>query len=534
MLRRRTFVRSALVAAAASPILARAPRVLAKPTSLRFGQPFAFSFDSLVERARKLATQPYKAPYKAMPEVVSRIDYDVHGKIKWRSELSLFADASTPNSFPVTFFHVGQFFPKAIKMHELREGQAREILYDPEYFDMPADSIARKLPADAGFAGFQFKESRARADWKTQDWVAVLGASYFRTIGPLNQYGLSARGIALNTTAKTPEEFPDFTEFYLEPSKSAHDPQIIYALLDGPSVTGAYRIACHRTVGVVTEVENALFFRKDVEQLGIAPLTSMYWFGENDRQYRFDWRPEVHDSDGLAIWNGNGERIWRPLNNPSRVVTSSFQDKGPKGFGLLQRDRCYDHYLDGINYDKRASAWIEPLSDFGEGSVKLIEIPTDDEIHDNIVSFFTPSAPVKAGSALRYKYKIHWLADQPNPATNVARVVATRIGRGGEPGKPRQPRGIAKFVLEFAGKPLDSLPNTDKVTADIWSSSGKTTPQPWRPDVFVEQVGSTKRWRVQFDLSYTGNDPIELRVFLKKGPDNAALTETWLYQFEPR
>jgi glucans biosynthesis protein len=259
----------------------------------------------------------------------------------------------------------------------------------------------------------------------------------------------------------------------------------------------------------------------------------MYWFSENDRPYRFDWRPEVHDSDGLAIWNGNGERIWRPLNNPSRVVTSSFQDKKPKGFGLLQRDRCYEHYLDGVNYDKRASVWIEPESDFDEGAVKLIEIPTDDEIHDNIVSFFTPAAPAKAGASLRYKYKIHWLADQPYAATNVARVVATRIGRGGEPGKPRQPRGIAKFVLEFAGKPLDNLKDADGVSTDIWSSSGKTTPQPFRPGVFLEPVGNTKRWRAQFDLTYTGNDPIELRVFLR-GKNKEALTETWLYQFEPR
>lgn len=528
MLRRRTFVRSALAACAASPLLTRAPSVLAKPTSLRFGQPFAFSFDGLVERARKLAQQPYKAPYKPVPEVVARIDYEVHGRIKWKNEYALFTDSATPNTFPVTFFHLGQFFPKSIKMHELREGQAREILYDVDYFDMPADSIARKLPPDAGFAGFRLHESRARSDWKTQDWVAFLGASYFRTIGPLNQYGLSARGIAINTTAKSPEEFPDFTEFYLEPAKSDHDPVIIYALLDGPSVTGAYRIACHRTVGVVTEVENALFFRSDIEQLGIAPLTSMYWFGENDRQYRVDWRPEVHDSDGLALLNGNGERIWRPLNNPSRVITSSFQDKQPKGFGLLQRDRCYEHYLDGVNYDKRASVWIEPLSDFGEGSVKLIEIPTDDEIHDNIVSFFTPTAPAKAGGSQRYKYKIHWLADQPYPASNVARVVATRIGRGGEPGKPRPPRGIAKFVVEFAGKPLDALPTSEKLSADITSSSGKIS------YVFVEPVGSTKRWRVQFDLSYTGNDPVELRLFLKKSKGTDTLTETWLYQFEPR
>jgi glucans biosynthesis protein len=521
MIRRRTFVRVAALA----PILLRSRLALAKPETLRFGQPFAFSYDSLVERARKLAAQAYKEPYRPMPEVVSKIDYEIHGKIKWKNELALFADGPK-TTYPITFFHLGQFFQKSVKMHELRDGQAREILYSPDYFNMPADSIARKLPKDAGFAGFRLHESRARSDWKTQDWVAFLGASYFRTIGALNQYGLSARGIALNTTAGTPEEFPDFVEFYIEPAATDHDPVVIYALLDGPSISGAYRFACARKTGVVIDVECALFLRANIEQLGIAPLTSMYWFGENDRAYRADWRPEVHDSDGLAIWNGSGERIFRPLNNPSRVVTSSFVDKTPKGFGLLQRDRCYEHYLDGVNYDKRPSVWIEPLSDFGEGAVKLVEIPTDDEIHDNIVAFWSAKEPAQAGAERRYKYRLHWLADEPYPTTTVAHVFATRIGRGGEPGKPRPPKGMAKFVVEFAGKPLDTLPTTEKLSAEITASSGKVS------YVFVEPIGTTKRWRVQFDLSTTDDKPVELRAFLRRS--TTTLSETWLYQYEPR
>jgi glucans biosynthesis protein len=510
-----------------SGILTQRAQAQTKAPSLRFGQPFAFSFDGLIERARKLATEPYKAPYKPAPEITSKIDYEVHGKIKWRTENALFADGA-PTTYPVGFFHLGQFFPKSIKMHELRSGQARELLYSPDYFQMPEDSIAKKLPKDAGFAGFRLHENRSRKDWKTQDWVAFLGASYFRSIGALNQYGLSARGIAVNTTAKTPEEFPDFTEFYLEPAATDHDALTIFALLDGPSLTGAYRIACKRTTGAVMDIDSALFLRADIEQLGIAPLTSMYWFGENDRNYRMDWRPEVHDSDGLAVWMGNGERVFRPLNNPSRVVTSSFQDKHPKGFGLLQRDRNYEHFLDGVNYDKRPSVWVEALSDFGEGSIKLIEIPTDDEIHDNVVAFWTSSTPAKAGSALRHKYRLHWLADEPYPATNVAHVSATRIGRGGEPGKPRAAHGMTKFVVEFEGKPIDTLTTTekDKVTADISTSSGKVS------YIIVEPVGATKRWRAQFDLTFTGNAPIELRMFLKKGTQT--LTETWLYQYEPR
>jgi len=524
-MRRRTFIRSSLAACATSSVLSSSAFAGTASSALHYGEAFPFSFDSLVVRARNLSREPYKEPYRPAPDIVSRIDYEVHGRIHWKREKALFVEGP-PTTYPVTFFHLGQYFQKSIKMHEVRGDKAREILYDPEDFDMPADSIARQLPKDAGFAGFRLHESKRRSDWKTQDWVAFLGASYFRTIGALNQYGLSARGIAINTTASVPEEFPDFTEFYLQQANTSRDPVIVYALLNGPSITGAYRIACRRTTGVVTEVENVLFLRKDIEQLGIAPLTSMYWFGENDRGYRTDWRPEVHDSDGLAIWNGNGERIFRPLNNPTRVVTSSFLDKNPKGFGLLQRDRSYDHYLDGVNYDKRPSVWVETLSDFGEGSVKLVEIPTNDETQDNIVTFWNSSKPAKAGDELRYKYRLHWLGDEPYPAQNVARVAATRIGRGGEPGKTRPAHGLAKFVIEFEGKPLSNWPGKEKIVPDITVSSGQTS------YIFVEPVGSTKRWRLQFDLAYTDDKPVELRAYLRT-EDKRPLTETWLFQYQP-
>jgi glucans biosynthesis protein len=274
------------------------------------------------------------------------------------------------------------------------------------------------------------------------------------------------------------------------------------------------------------DVECALFPRKDIQQLGVAPLTSMFWFAEYDRGFRVDWRPEVHDSDGLVLWTGNGERIVRPLNSPTRVITSSFVDKSPKGFGLLQRDRDVEHYLDGVNYDLRPSLWVEPLTDFGEGAVTLIEIPTDDEIHDNVVAFWTPKGKVVAGSSLRYRYRLHWQADHPYPAENVAAVTATRLGRGGEPGKPR-PKGVTKFVVEFAGKVLENLAKTDKLTAEITASRGTITLN------FVEPVPRTKRHRAQFDLTVNGTEPVELRLYLKKN-GKQTMSETWLYQFEPR
>jgi glucans biosynthesis protein len=513
---RRTF----LGTTAAGALLSCLPVTFsAAAAGLEFGPRRDMSFESLVEQARALAQAAYAPPLRPDPEIIQQIDYDAHGKIRFKPDLALFA--SGEGVYPATFFHLGRFFPNKVTMYALEDGQAAEIRYLPGYFDMPEDSVARGLPEDVGFAGFRFQESRARDDWKTQDWVAFLGASYFRAIGELGQYGLSARGIAIDTAISGPEEFPDFTEFYIAPATSDSEPATLLALLNGPSVAGAYRFKLWRTAGVVMEVEAELFLRRDVQRFGVAPLTSMFWYAEQNRNVADDWRPEVHDSEGLALWTGAGERLWRPLNNPPQTVTSAFADENPRGFGLMQRDRNFEHYLDGVNYDRRPSLWVEPLGDWGQGSVELIEIPTDDEIHDNIGAFWVPAEPARAGDAYRFAYRLHWLADEPYPAADLARCVATRRGRGGEPGKPRVP-GIDKFVVEFAGGALPDLAADAEITPDIDASRGEVS------YVFVEPVPHTDRWRLQFDLTADGSDPVELRAYLRAG--DRPLTETWLYQ----
>ena len=491
-------------------------------SGLRFGPAEPFSFDALIERASDLAKAPYVSRPKPEPEIVQQIDYDAWGNIRYRPDQALFAEG--PSLYPATFFHLGQFFQKSVKMHVVENGVAREILYHPDYFTMPEDSIARQLTEGTGFAGFRLQESRNRSDWPTQDWIAFLGASYFRAIGALGQYGLSARGVVVDAAEPTPEEFPDFTEFFIEGAATETDPVLIYALLDSPSLTGAYRFSIRRTEGVVQDVDVALFIRNDIHRLGLAPLTSMYWFSETEKRRREDWRPEVHDSDGLAIWTGGGERLWRPLINQPYPVTSSFAEHSPKGFGLMQRDREFENYLDGVNYDKRPSLWVEPLGEWGPGSIQLIELPTDDEIHDNIVAYWRPQAPARAGDSYRLQYRMYWLGDEPFPA-QVARCVATRIGRGGQPGKPR-PKGVYKFSVEFAGAALDPLwGDTVKAEPVVSASSGTVT------GAFMEPVPGTKRWRAIFDLTPTGTDPVELRLYIRGNGD--ALTETWLYQFRP-
>ena len=521
---RRSVLKAIAASTAVGLVAGGGTKALAAQDNLKLGKPFAFSFDSLKDTARHMAGEPYSGPAHPAPEILKKIDYDAWGKIHFNTDHALFAD----ERFPVTFFHLGMFFQKSVEMHVVEGGEAHEIIYDQAYFDMPPDSVAHQLPKGAGFAGFRIQEARdGKLDWRKNDWVAFLGASYFRAIGELYQYGLSARGLALDTSvAGKSEEFPDFTKIYIA-KPEADDAVTVYALLEGPSVVGAYKFIMARGKGVVMDIEQALFLRQPVSRFGLAPLTSMYWFSETVKPTAVDWRPEIHDSDGLAMWTGWGEHLWRPLNNPPHSMASAFSDENPKGFGLLQRDRSFDHYQDGVYYEKRPSLWVEPKGPWGKGAIQLIELPTDDEIHDNIVAMWVPEKPVTAGTEFNLAYKLHWLADEPYPA-ELARVVATRLGNGGQPGQPR-PKNVRKFVVEFLGGPLANLPFGTKPEMVLQASRGNFTDYK-----LMEAVpdGVPGHWRAQFDLAgVEGKDPVEMRLQLTVGGKVAS--ETWLYQYHP-
>ncbi|WP_342643065.1 glucan biosynthesis protein [Rhodoligotrophos ferricapiens] len=481
------------------------------------GDAVPFSFEGLKERARAMAAAPWQDPKSKFGEILQKIDYDAFQKIVFRRDASLFADRT--DAPPIQLFHLGRYFQEPCSIAVVENGMAREVHYRNAYFDMPADHVARQLPEDIGFAGF-----RVMAPSQKTDWLAFLGAAYFRSSGALDQYGLSARGIAIDTALPTPEEFPRFTGFWLE-SGGSDDHVIIYALMDGPSIAGAYRMDCLKQTGVVMDIDACLYPRKPIKRMGVAPLTSMFWYGENDRRQAIEWRPEIHDSDGLAIWTGTGERIWRPLNNPRRVMTNSFIDSDPKGFGLLQRDRNFDHYQDdGVFYDKRPSVWVEPKGSWGEGEVQLVEIPTDDEIHDNIVAYWVPKRPAEPGTSFEFSYRLHWEADEPFP-TNLGRVVDTFSGIGGIPGQPRPP-GVTKFVVDFMGGDLRKH-QRGEVEPVVTLSRGELGLVDAYP-----LANNPDRFRTFFNVKATGPDPVDLRLYLK-GKDGGALTETWLYQFFP-
>ncbi len=481
---------------------------------LHLGPARAFSFDALVELAKQAASEPYRPAVVPAPEQIAKIDYDQHWRIRFREEESM--EPAGPDA-PVQLFHPGRFFPEPVRVHLVEDGDAREVIYSRDYFDMPEDSPARDLPEDTGFAGF-----RVMRPGMEPDWVSFLGASYFRCDGPFRQYGLSARGLAIDTGLSKPEEFPRFSHFWIGRPEDPEDDVTAWALLDGPSVSGAYRFGLRNKghgEGQVITIAARLFMRREVERLGIAPLTSMYWYSERDRIMADDWRPEIHDSDGLFMETGSGERIWRALDNPKVARTSSFFDRDPRGFGLIQRDRQFENYQDdGVFYDRRPSVWIEPMGDWGAGAEQLVELPAHDETFDNIVAYWTPETMPPGGAALSYDYRIHWVPEDPLPP-HVARAVSTRQGEGGVPGQPI-PEGIDKMVIDFEGPALEGLDAKSGVEAEIEANGGEI-----REPIGIRPVVGTNRWRLSFDFVQTGPEPVSLRAYLRRGDDT--LTETW-------
>lgn len=480
-----------------------------------------FSYDLLKELAAALSRQPYAEPEIPDAAVLEQIDYDHHNQIRFKEEDTLWRNQGNTSS--VQPFFPGRYFRNPVRLYTVEHGMAREFPFALDLFDIPADNPAKSLTHTKGFAGFRVIDAQSQ-----RDWMAFLGAAYWRTSGYSGQFGLSVRGLAMDTAiAGGPEEFPNFTRFWLEPGQDGDI--TVYALMESPRVTGAYRIASHHQDGVVQDVSATLFLRGDVERFGIAPMTSMFWYGKANHYLGPDWRPEIHDSDGLQILAGNGEQIWRPLNDPPRTMANTFFTPGVKGFGLMQRERNFSQYQDdGVFYEKRASAWVEPTGDWGEGTVTLVEIPTQDEIHDNIVAFWQPAKPARAGDRVDLAYRLSWLEDCPVPPV-AARFIATRIGVGGIPGQPR-PEGVVKVVCDLESTGFEGLGREDGITVSVSPSRGSAANEAVFPVVGQDY------WRTMFDLNFAelpsdDDTPIDIRLYVKR--EDKAMTETLLLQLFP-
>jgi glucans biosynthesis protein len=381
-----------------------------------------------------------------------------------------------------------------------------------------------KLPAELGFAGFRVHYPLNTPAYK-DEVIVFLGASYFRELGRNQLYGMSARGLAVNTATEGGEEFPYFTDFWLVRPDPAQRSLTIYALLDSPSVTGAYQFELRPGSTTQVQVSGQLYPRRAIEKIGIAPLTSMFLYGENNTGRHFDdYRPEVHDSDGLMTQTGLGEWAWRPLVNPHSLRVNRFMDEHPRGFGLAQRDRDFSHYQDPeSHFQLRPSYWIEPLGDWGKGGVELVEIPTDEEIHDNIVAYWVPEAAAQAHKPIPFSYLIYAYSRSSRWPPG-GRVIATRTGA--VIGANSQPAaGVRQMMIDFAGGDLEDLYAAQPVQAQITANNGEVEA------VSVERLPQTAIWRVSFRMKPSGEKPVDLRCYLTLYGD--ALTETWTYLWKP-
>ncbi|KOX65997.1 glucan biosynthesis protein G [Pseudomonas psychrophila] len=432
------------------------------------GQLWAFSLDDVAAEAKTLAEQKYQAPRSNLPKEFRDMKFADYQKIQFNRDKAQWAGDKTP--FKLSFYHQGMHFDTPVKINEVTATKVEEIKYDSSRFDFGDVKFDPKATENLGWAGFRVLYPINKAD-KQDEIMTMLGASYFRVVGKDQIYGLSARGMAIDTALPSGEEFPRFTEFWIEKPKPNDKHLVIFALLDSPRATGAYRFTLRPGVDTVVDVKAQIFLRDKVGKLGIAPLTSMFLFGANQPSKVLNYRRELHDSSGLAIHAGNGEWIWRPLNNPKHLSVSNFSVENPRGFGLLQRGRDFSHYEDlDDNYDKRPSAWIEPQGDWGKGSVDLVEIPTADETNDNIVAFWSPETLPEPLKPFDFAYRMHWTLDEAalHP-TDSAWVKQTLRSTGDvkQSNLIRQPDGSVAYLVDFEGPSLKALPENAAVRSQV-------------------------------------------------------------------
>jgi glucans biosynthesis protein len=478
----------------------------------------AFDFKDVGERARALAEKPYVKQDTNLPQELLDLTYDQYRDIRFKPEKALWRGSTLP--FELQFFHPGQYYNQTVKINLLSAEGSRPLRFDPDYFDYGKNTLDKDKLRDIGYAGFRVHYPVNTKEYK--DEVLVFqGASYFRGIGKHQRYGLAARGLAVDTGLISGEEFPSFTEYWIEWPRPEDNQLTIYALLDSKRVTGAYKFIVKPGDSTVMEVQARIYMREPVGKLGLAPLTSMFSFSEN-QGHREDYRPEVHDSDGLQLQTDH-EWIWRPLVNPKRLLITSFTTTNPRGFGLMQRDRKFDHYEDlETRYDLRPSAWVQPKGDWGAGRVELVQIPTPDETNDNIVAYWVPDTAPAPGQPLDFSYTLSWqMIKETRPP--MAYVVQTRRGHGYQ----RDPDGSMRFTVDFEGGDLLKLKADAAVISGVWMDDNAELLE---RQVYRNEV--TGGWRLTMRFKRLDDDkPVEMRAFLRK--DNETISETWSYILPP-
>ena len=475
----------------------------AKPTQ------YKFTSATVPDMAKRLSAENAAPRLLDSGSPLRQITYDQYRDIRVNAESAIWRNEQVP--YRVEVLPAGFLFEAPVTVSVVENGMARDVVAAPGTFIL-GPSIAKQLGSvQLPLSGFRVRgRINSRSVW--DEFLVFQGASYFRSMAKGNLYGLSARGLALKTASPSGEEFPAFTHFWIERPGTNSTGIVVHALLQSQSTTGAYRFSVTPGNDTVMDVDLTLFPRVELDNVGLAPLTSMFLFDESNRSRIDDFRDEVHDSDGLSVLMPSGEQIFRPLANPAQLQISSFTSVAPRAFGLVQRSRKVSDYHDlEAQYEKRPSAWIEPTSDWGAGSVQLIEIPSDRETNDNIVALWRPKNPIPAGKPWHASYRLRWLP-QPRATSAIGRVSGTRTGPSHD-GKRRL------FVVDFdgMGKSIEGL------RIDVGSSRGKVS------NPVLQRFPALRSIRASFELAPGDADVSELRLRLMR--DDRPATETWLYRW---
>lgn len=486
------------------------------------GAAHSFGFDDVRKLAQERAKREYRPAADTLPETLASLSYAQYRDIRFRTVSSLWHGQSL---FEVEFFHRGYHNRQRVNLFEVSSAGVVALAYNPALYSFGSLQKAPRAPASLGYAGFRVHYPLQTPVYK-DELLSFLGASYFRVLGRDEHYGASARGLAIDTAAQTGEEFPVFTDFWLVRPAAGERRLTIYALLDSKSVSGAYQFEVQPGAITLVEVHCMLYLRRPIAKLGVAPLTSMFLYGADVSGRRFDdYRPEVHDSDGFMAQTGQGQWLWRPLVNPRELRVNRFMDENPRGFGLLQRERSPRQYGDlEAQYESRPSFWVQPLGSWGKGGVELVEIPSDEEIHDNVVAYWVPSEPAVLGKPLSFTYLISAYL-QNNQWPPGGHVVATRSSNpaAGEE-QVHFPPGARRMLVEFAGGDLDGLAAAQPVKAEVTADNGHV-------DSLVVQRTAAGTWRASIVVSPRAKKPVDLHCFLTLYGE--VLTETWVYQWTP-
>lgn len=475
--------------------------------SNRAGTPF--SRQIVLNTARAIAGRPFETP-TPVPDQLRKLDYDSYRQIRFRKDEAIWG--ATPTAFSVELFAPGFLFQNGVDISVVENGMEFPVQIEADSFETPTPRIAAGLVQSGQFAGFRLHHPLNRNDYK-DEFVVFQGASYFRAVSRNQTYGLSARGLAIDVAEATGEEFPIFRRFWIERPDARSVAIVVHALLDSPRVAGAYRFGIYPGAPTTMDIDVTLFARAPLRHVGLGTLTSMFMHGPIDEPDTPDYRPSVHDSVGLAMHTGAGERLWRPLQNPQTLQISAFMDNNPRGFGLVQRNRRFEDFQDlEATYESRPSAWVTPHGDWGAGHVQLVEIPSNSEVNDNIVAYWRPAQAILPGSPHQFAYRLTWPNDVPNLA-GFARVIRSAFGKRFQHGEPQ-------FVIDYTA-PAQLSPKMISATVEL--SPGRLVEQ------IVQPNPTTGGVRVFVTLNPDEADQSEIRVRLHaKGK---TIGETWLHRW---